>query len=1427
MSRGRKVVQPILDDNPKQLREVGFGVHGQEEIAKVAVTAISCKDSYSFADGRRTVVPNGPLDRRLGPSEKAATCETCNRGLADCPGHWGYVPLAVPLFHVGFFRTIITTLQNICKCCGHVLLGEVARRALLRKLTTAGPDLRRRQEILKELNTECKKQTTCPQPTCRAPNGTVKKFGPLKIVHEPFRSKKLKEEQESYRATFQAVTAGVPGTAPYINKVLQELDPETVYQLFERIPNEDVVLLGFDADEGHPKRFLWTYLPVPPGLIRPSVVQDANTSNEDDLTIKLTEIINTNAMIRRAKRAGEAMSTYMELWDFMSLTAGLYINSEMPGIPLSMAANKGARGLSQRLKGKQGRFRGNLSGKRVDFSGRTVISPDPNLRIDQVGVPTHVAKILTYPERVTEANIEMLRQRVRNGTEKWPGANYVTEKNGLKKFLKFGNRDHLASKLRVGDTVERHLHDGDIVLFNRQPSLHKLSIMAHYAKVLPHRTFRFNECVCTPYNADFDGDEMNLHLPQTEEARAEARELMGVKHNLVTPRNGEPIIAATQDFITASYLMSRKSTFFTRHELSQFLMAMGSDIRFDLPPPAIIKPCRLWTGKQLLSLLLRPNKQCNVRVNLEAKTRDYSKIPHPDLCPKDAWLVIDNSDVMCGAWDKAVVGDGNKNSVFYVLLRDYGPERAAECMNRLAKLCARWLGTRGFSIGINDVQPSDKLTERKAQLVTDGYNRCDDLIVQAKLGKLENQPGCNIEQTLESKISGILSKIRDDAGQICMTELNKHNAPLIMSLCGSKGSKINVCQMVVCVGQQIVGGSRVGSGFEDRTLPHFHKHSKEPAAKGFVRNSFYTGLTPTEFFFHAVSGREGLVDTAVKTAETGYMQRRLMKALEDLTVHYDGTVRSATKAIVQFEYGDDSLDPTTIEGDNQPVAFHRNLQHAMNIARAKGDRALLPDEITARVLAVTSEPGWKRHLHTHGLRPDFMELDDVSVMGTGDDVQKVEFVDELRSFIEDQVVAPRRALLKSNLREYVAKVHPLTQRQLDAFLAICKRKYLNAIMEPGTAVGAVGAQSIGEPGTQMTLKTFHFAGVASMNVTLGVPRIKEIINAAKTISTPIITAKLESEKKDKNAAVTKGKGAAAANKAKVAVVGKGPAHSELAARIVKGRVEKTLLGDVTHFMEINYTEQGAHLLVEIDLATVAKLQLEVDLYTMCNAILGTKALKLTTDQIAVQPPNQIRIHAKSMRDLHQYKRLLPEVIVKGIPSVNRAVISEERGEFKLHAEGYGLRFVMNTDGVDGKETRSNHIMEVQQVLGIEAARNTIIDEIQNTMKSHGMTIDPRHVMLLGDTMTNRGEVLGITRFGVSKMKDSALMLASFEKTTDHLFDAARYAKRDPIEGVSECIIMGQPMPIGSGLFKLLQKDVVAAAPRVTPKLLFDRPEFHV
>ena len=833
-----------------------------------------------------------------------------------------------------------------------MLLSEDRRRFYLGRLRNPNLEYVQRENICKAIVKECRLSKQCLH--CCALNGTVRKVPSqaLKIVHDKFsfynksnaKHKIIPPSKVTFDKSFDEAKKSIPELERHLKRAMDDISPLRALKLFRNVQGSDCELLGFQLGEGRPEMFIWEYVPAAPVTIRPSVAQDMATT-EDDITNKIGDIIEINNYIRSGLTKGQTLQTIIEQWDHLQLLLALCINSEAPGLQQT-GTGKFIRGFCQRLKGKQGRFRGNLSGKRVDFSARTVISPDPNLDIDEVAIPVKVATKMTYPERVTSYNIGALRDCVRRG-RRHPGASYVIKQSTNRKVsLEISQRvnklEREAEDLVIGDIVERHLIDGDIVLFNRQPSLHKLSIMSHKAKIRPFRTFRLNECVCTPYNADFDGDEMNLHVLQTEEARAEAIELMGVKNNLATPKNGTPIIAAIQDFIAAAFLLSRKDNFLDRSTFTNICGFMfdgilsadtnnKSSARIELPPPTIWKPQQLWTGKQVWNILMKPNKECKVLVNLDVPCKQYKPIQGepPDLNEDDSWLIIRNSEIMCGVMDKSTVGDGKKDSVFYVILRDFGADHAAQAMSRLAKLSARWLSNRGFSIGISDVYPSEDLLKRKETLVRQAYERCEVLSLDLETSCLVRDAGCDQNQTFENKCTGILNAVRQEAGAICIEQLGRWNAPSLMAKCGAKGSNINVAQMVAAVGQQTISNKRIEDGFQDRTLPHFPKASRLPPAKGFVQNSFFSGLTPTEFLFHAMTGREGLVDTAVKTAETGYMSRRLMKSLEDLSAQYDNTVRNSSKGIVQFQYGDDKLDPIDMEAKAKPVNLDRTFNHAI------------------------------------------------------------------------------------------------------------------------------------------------------------------------------------------------------------------------------------------------------------------------------------------------------------------------------------------------------------------------------------------------------------------------------------------------------------------------------------------------------------------
>jgi len=661
-----------------------------------------------------------------------------------------------------------------------------------------------------------------------------------------------------------------------------------------------------------------------------------------------------------------------------------------------------------------------------------------------------------------------------------------------------------------------------------------------------------------------------------------------------------------------------------------------------------------------------------------------------------------------------------------------------------------------MSFGIGDVTPFEQLTIEKAKLISSANEICENQIRLYNAGTIELRPGCNADQTLESNISKELNTVRDKAGSILTQRLEKTNSALIMSQSGSKGNNINLSQMIACVGQQIVSGNRMPNGFFSRTLPHFELNSKYPKSKGFVENSFFTGLTASEFFFHTMGGREGLIDTAVKTAETGYMQRRLVKALEDLTTQYDYSVTNSFYDILQFKYGDDRIDPMNMDDGNKVV----NLKRVYNNVKT-----LYPDRDR-------NDP-----LNTFLSSQDIMEIVEkeinfcpiISFVNEKFKKELYDFFDDKIKYVEKlelSLISKSKGVNHSDINQFVNGICSFTYKQITEFFKTVWKKYQKAMVVPGEAVGAVAAQSIGEPGTQMTLKTFHFAGVASMNITLGVPRIKEIINGTKDIATPIITAHVINNK------------------------------DSILVKIVKGRVEKTKLCDILVYIKELVSPGGCYLILKLDLDTISDMKLEITAEDIKNSILNAKKIKLKEKNIIIEKHNKIRIEPYDAKEnvyfiIQILKKKLETVIVSGISSVSRAVINKLEDNppcYNLLIEGNGLMEIMATPGVDHTRCKSNDIMEVEKVFGIEAARNTIISEIKFTMGEHGITVDSRHLQLLSDFMTFKGKVNGITRFGISKFKESTLMLASFESTTDILFDAAFHTRNDVIKGISESII---------------------------------------
>jgi DNA-directed RNA polymerase subunit A' len=764
-----------------------------------------------------------------------------------------------------------------------------------------------------------------------------------------------------------------PTTFRIIKENNKKLTPEEVRERLEKVSNDDLPALGLDPAVCRPEWMVLTVLAVPPVTVRPSITLESGDRSEDDLTHKLVDVLRINQRLRENRDNGAPQLIVEDLWELLQYHVTTYFDNQTSGIPPARhRSGRPLKTLAQRLKGKEGRFRSNLSGKRVNFSARTVISPDPNLSINHVGVPVRAARELTVRMHVNEHNLEEMRKFVGRGplafgkflredgtydldasnqyvseertdvemdSDYLTGVNYVFRNDGRRIKVTTENASTVAENLNIDYAIERQLNDGrngerDIVLFNRQPSLHRMSIMAHRVVVMPGRTFRFNLTDCAPYNADFDGDEMNLHVLQSEEARAEARIIMQVQENILSPRYGGPIIGGIHDHISGSYFLTHGDVRFNRYETMNILYKL-SDIGLGTKKNYLFdelnkEGCRpvpeptgtdengepYWSGKDLFSLALPSDLNLTFRAAVcqcGPGTGCRAGLP----CPTDGYVKIRNGRLLTGTIDKKGIGNSD-GKILEKIARDYGSERAAKFLYDATRLALGAIMNHGFSTGISDEDLPEEAVHQITEFSKERIQEVQDLVTSYAEGTLSEMPGRDLKETLEVRASSVLGKARSRAGEIAGEHLGMNNPAVIMAKTGARGSMLNLSQMAGCVGQQNVRGERITRGYWGRTLPHFRKGDLGAFAKGFCLHSYKAGLDPTEFFFHAMGGREGLVDTAVRTARSGYMQRRLISALEDLkltnendaTMYENGRITNTIGAIVQFKYGEDGVDPS-------------------------------------------------------------------------------------------------------------------------------------------------------------------------------------------------------------------------------------------------------------------------------------------------------------------------------------------------------------------------------------------------------------------------------------------------------------------------------------------------------------------------------------
>jgi DNA-directed RNA polymerase II subunit RPB1 len=1432
---------------------IQFSILSPDEIRKGSVAEITSRDTYI----NNKPVIGGLFDPRMGVLEPGLICPTDGLDYMQTPGYAGHIELARPVFYIQYLSTILKCLRCICFKCSKLLISKEKYKQALKIQGDA------RWKYVFSLASKIKRcgediEDGCG---CLQPN-KIRKEG-LATIFAEWKSEGSGEDAE-----------------PIIIKVT----PEMTLKILKRVSDEDVSFMGFSPVYSRPDWMICQVMSVPPPAVRPSVKHDAQQRSEDDLSHILVNIIKTNKTLQE-KLQNNAPSNVIDDWTtVLQYYIATQVDNKIPGVAsVAQRSGRPLKSIKDRLNGKGGRMRGNLMAKRVDFSARSVITADPNISIRELGIPMKIAKNITKPVIVNKMNKAFLTTLVQNGPEKWPGAKTLEKKNGESITLRY-YLDRQSIVLEEGDIVHRHMMDGDAVLFNRQPTLHRMSMMCHIARIMKRGdTFRMNVADTKPYNADFDGDEMNLHMPQDPESEAELKNLAAVPYQIVSPANNSSIIGIYQDSMLGCYQFTRPDIKFNPRDAMNILMMFNGVNEDELLKNA--ESDKGITNFDILTQIMPP-------LSMKYKTKAF-KEDKDDAKTSNAVLEIRNGKYIRGQMDKGVLGAGTKG-LLHRSCNDFGNMASAKFIDDLQNVVTEYMKSSAFSVGISDLISDEHTNQEIIKVITQKKNDVKNLIDQTQIGIFENNTGKTNEEEFETQVNNILNQATSEAGKIGLKSLSKNNRFVTMVNAGSKGSDLNISFMISCLGQQNVDGKRIPYGFEHRTLPHFTKYDDSPSARGFVESSYINGLSPQELFFHAMGGRVGLIDTAVKTSTTGYIQRRLIKGLEDLMVAYDMTIRTNKNKIVQFAYGDDNID--TVKVENQPI----NLV-SMSVQDIYA-HYLVPEEsgkvktLSNIFLKNTMTRYKKQYEEMMKKTNSYIELmikmrDDIIknvFKNKGDSVVNVPVafsyiigniqgqtnltisslvdITPLEAFqmiemcfdnLNKNHYAPPTNLFKTLFFFYLSPkelliVKRFNKAALTLLLDTITLDYKRAIVTPGEMVGMIAGQSIGEVSTQMTLNTFHFAGVASKsNVTRGVPRIEEILSLSSEIKNPSLSIYL---KKDDETQKDK-------------------------ARSIMYMLEHTQLEEIVKSVEICFDPDDLNTLINDDKDTIEQYREFEKMVDECNElslsndenekskwvirmIMDPEVMlekNITMDDVNFTLNNcyenqincvysdynadklvfRIRMNEviknssnrggqkkTKVNPLDQsdqiyilknfQEQLLQNVVLRGIKGIDKVILRkikdnmvENNGVYKkqdiwvLDTIGTNLLDVLGLDYIDKNRTFSNDIVEIYNVLGIEAARQAIYNELVDVIEFDGTYINYHNFSVLVDRMTFTHKMISIFRHGINNDNIGPIAKASFEETPEMFLKAARHGELDTLRGISANVMCGQEGFFGTSCFQVV------------------------
>ncbi len=1249
-----------MDFQNSNICGVNFEPWTAERIRKFSTVEITNQQLYEGDHPAKA----GLRDPMMGITTRTGNCPCCQLTWSKCPGHFGHLELATPMYHPGWIDYLRKYLKTICLNC---------------------------YEFIRTT-----KRKSCAN--CGQEHKIVQK-------HDAF----------------------------YIQVNQIPLLPADALEILKKIPNAP-------HDIGHA---ILEVLPIPPNCVRPSpTIGGDEMRGEDDITRTLLRIVRMNITVKKHLEAGTKRKSITNIIKKVQEVISSYIYRSK-GVKSSGYAGKTIC-IADRLRGKTGRVRGSLMGKRCNYTARGVITGGAKIGMDEVGVPEHVAKILTISENITKFNIE-----------KWQKIIKLT--NSPVKFIVRADEKRLDTRfitptLQIGWKIERQLQNGDICLFNRQPSLHKMSIMAHFVRIMSGNTFRLNLSCTTPYNADFDGDEMNLHIPQTIEARTEAEYIMGVKHNIITPQSHRPVMSFVMDSFLGTYELTALDTFLNRTEMMEWGMEIG---KYVLPKPALQKPVR-WTGKQAVEMLMPKTFRYNTK--------------HDDVYVRDGVILV-------GQLAKKELGRG-QGSFVHVLYNDFGPDVTVDFINKLQLGVYRWFSEQGFSIGISDCV-SNMETKQK---------------IQAEYEKtIETLAGI----TDEIEINNILNKARDGMGSAAIDTMSRKNKLFRMISSGVKGSMMNILQILCMVGQQNTSGRRMPTAIGRKTLPCFQPNDPSPIARGMVRNSYFDGESPEEFWWSAIVGRDGCIDTAINTAVTGYIQRRLIKALESSKTEWDGTVRDALGSIIQFKYGEDGFCGQKLEMNQIEITKLNNAQFTeMYDWGNKKELTWLQEayEILKPHRGIASCYDVERQINNH-----------TTTKGCYNPGEVWKIIEEPLKRMYDKNILVWALIIQHMASKKACKT--LDTDGVTDLMEYFAESYDRALIPAGEMVGTLAAQSLGEPVTQMTLNTFHHAGDSTKNVSLGVPRFEELINASKNSKHPTCSIMFG--------------------------IDTGPAMIEkavdLAFEIVYTNI-RDLTSNVkvkrlhiaeehpTYFLLPDYTlkklDTAGNWSVRLIISREKMTNRQIPFVHIVDSIM-TKFHKGFNISYTENPLGDciidVGIYGKNNnRGTAIFLRgKLMNTYVQGVLNITSSAIYIEDDELSVETVGTNIgelyKFKNKYTGI--RTITSNNPNDVLTVFGIEAARKTLYEQIYRVLSFDGSYVDSRHYQVLVDWMTQSGNITATTRHGVAKYTNmSPIARSTFEQPVEILLDAAHGRKTDPLAGISEQLSMGIPPKIGTATIDIVQSE---------------------